>query len=58
MFEEREYGMVTWCILYTTNGETKYIEIDAATKQKAIRALIQKTDLNEFEYAIWRKICG
>lgn len=47
--------MVTWCILYTSNGETKYIEVEAATRQKAIGVLIRKTDLMEFEYAIWRK---
>ena len=47
--------MVTWCILYTSNGETNYIEVEARSRKEAIKVLIEKTDLIEFEYAIWRK---
>ena len=46
---------VTYCIEYTSNGKAKYVEISAATKREAIKILIQKTNLTEFEYTIWEK---
>lgn len=46
---------MTYCIEYTSGGKVKYVEISATSKQEAIKILIQKTNLTEFEYAIWKK---
>lgn len=46
---------MTYCIEYTSNGKVEYVEISAKSKREAIKILIQKTNLTEFEYAIWKK---